>query len=96
MTISATYEGARTTKVDGPNEVRPAVAPIDPFEAINKRNAELDAIRHEAALASDSQQTLVRDPMVQPSKTETVSIDKLPAIIRQAADAALLRRGRRR
>jgi len=95
-TISATYENARSTRVAGPVEVRKEAPQIDPYEEINKRNAELDAIRHEAAMVSDSQQTLVRDPMVQASKTETVSLDKLPAIIRQAADAALLKKLKRR
>jgi hypothetical protein len=95
-TIAATYENARSTNVAAPVEVRPEEAPKDPFEEINRKNAELDAIRHEAAMVSDSRQTLVRDPMVQASKTETVSLDKLPAIIRQAADAAMIRKLKKR
>ena len=94
-TISATYESARTTTLETPAEVRREEARIDPYEAINLRNAELDSIRHQAAMASDNQQTLVRQPMVQPSKTEIVSLEKLPAIIRQAAEAALLKKRRR-
>lgn len=69
-------------------EVRPEAPRIDPYAEINARNAEMERIRYELALKSDSRQTLLTGPSVQASKSETVALSELPAIVRQAAEAA--------
>jgi hypothetical protein len=73
-------------------EVREEAKRIDPFEHIHARNAELDAVRAHVALQSDSRQVLVKHPHALPVKQETVSLDELPSIVRQSAEAVLLQR----
>jgi len=72
-------------------EVRPEAPRINPFEAIEERNRAMDLARLEAARISDPTQVLVKEP-VAIGQTQTVSIDELPAIVRQATEAALLKR----
>jgi len=70
-------------------EVRPEEKPIDPFAAIDERNAELDRIRHEQALLSDPTQTLVKEPVKNKTSSETVKLEDLPVVVKQAAEASI-------
>jgi hypothetical protein len=75
--------------------VRPVDAPINPFSEIEERNKELDRIRQEMALRSDDTQILVKEPPKQADKQETVSLDQLPFVVKQAAEAAILKNFRK-
>jgi hypothetical protein len=70
-------------------EVRKEEKRINPFALIEDRNAEMDRVRREAALISDANQVLVKGPQV--FKEETVSLENLPAIVRQMAEKAKLK-----
>ena len=69
-------------------EVRVEEPRIDPYAALNARNEEMERVRYELALKSDARQTLVSAPSVQASKARSVPLSELPAIVRQAAEAA--------
>lgn len=85
------------TEIVRTKETLPEPKPINPYEAVEARNAEMDRARLEAAQVSDPSQVLLKGPTSGPQKVETVSMDSLPAIVRQAAEAALLKKmnGRR-
>lgn len=70
-------------------EVRTEEARVNPFALIEDRNAEMDRARREAALISDANQVLVKGPVI--TKEETVTMDALPAIVRQLAQQAKLK-----
>jgi hypothetical protein len=70
-------------------EVRKEEKRINPFALIEDRNAEMDRVRREAALISDANQILVKGPQI--IKEETVSLENLPAIVRQMAVQAKLK-----
>lgn len=80
------------TEVPRPKEVQVEAPPINPFEALETRNRQMDQARLEAAKKSDPSQVLVREPTSGPTKIESVQLDELPAIVRQAAEAALLKK----
>jgi hypothetical protein len=84
-------------KVMAPDEVRKESVPINPFAAIEERNAELDQIRFDAAMRSDPTQTLIKEPAKVADKTEHVTMEQLPVVVRQAAEASILKnyRGKR-
>lgn len=75
-------------------EIRPEAPRIDPYDAIKERNEALDKARFEAAKISDPTQVLIKEPYAI-SKTETVTLAELPAVVRQAAEAAIIKRYRR-
>jgi hypothetical protein len=92
----AIFQGLQDAKVAKKQEVRPVDAPINPFAEIEERNKELDRIRQEMALRSDDTQILVKEPPKQADKQETVSLDQLPLIVKQAAEAAILKNFKKR
>ena len=88
----AVFRGLENTKpVEKKVEIREEQPQIDPYESIKLRNMELDKARFDAALKSDSAQTLLKAPTRVDNK-ETVTLEQLPAIVRQATRAALIRR----
>lgn len=76
-------------------EVRPEPERINPYAAIEERNALLDKAHMEAALLSDSTQTLIKEPYASVVHAETVTLEDLPAMVRQAAEAAMLKKLKR-
>jgi hypothetical protein len=76
-------------------EVRPEPERINPYAAIEERNALLDKAHMEAALISDSTQTLIKQPYASVVHAETVTLEDLPALVRQAAEAAMLKKMKR-
>jgi hypothetical protein len=91
----AIFQGLQDAKVTKKQEVRPVEAPINPFAELEERNKELDRIRQEMALRSDDTQILVKEPPKQADKQETVSLDQLPFVVKQAAEAAILKNFRK-
>jgi hypothetical protein len=65
-------------------EIRQEEKRVNPFALIEDRNAEMDRVRREAALISDANQTLIKGPLN--VKEDVVSLDNLPAIVRQMAE----------
>jgi hypothetical protein len=86
--IFAGLEKAVAPKVE---EVRVEEAPIDPHAALNERNAEMAAARNAAASVSDDRQVLLHGP-TKVGVEERISLDDLTPLVRQAAEAAMLRR----
>lgn len=84
------FQTVQNIKVERQQEVRPEEKPIDPFEAINKRNAELDQIRFEASKVPDPMQIMIKEPSKPATSVETVKLEDLPIIVRQAAEASIL------
>ena len=76
-------------------EVRPEPERINPYAAIEERNALCDKAHMEAALISDSTQTLIKQPYASVVHAETVTLEDLPALVRQAAEAAMLKKMKR-
>ncbi len=70
-------------------EVREEPKRVNPFEHIDAGNKILQEARMQAAVVSDPTQTLVRGPVEVSS--ETVSLEELPALVRQAAEASIIR-----
>jgi hypothetical protein len=81
-----------TAYVKQVQEVRPEEPRVNPFAAIDERNAMLDQAHREAAMVSDSTQTLIKEPYATIVAAETVTLEELPHVVRQAAEAALLNR----
>lgn len=78
-------------------ELAPEQPAVNPYQDIEERNARMDAARLEAAKVSDQRQQLVREPSrAVATKVETVKMEELPAMVRQAAEAALLKKLHRR
>jgi hypothetical protein len=88
--VLKTFGGLQNRVVVAKKEVREEAPKVNPFQHLEDRNAELAKIRNEAALRSDATQTLVKGPKPLIEK-ETVSLEDLPHIVRQAAESALLR-----
>jgi len=91
----AIFQDAAHLKVARPAEVRMEEKPVNPFEDIDRRNAELEEARQEALRVPDPTRILIKEPSKAPSKIETVSLEELPLVVRQAAEASLLRKLRR-
>ena len=89
----ALFAHARQQEVREPEAIVPEEAPIDPFAAINERNAMMNAARAEAAKVSDPSQTLITGPNKPADRSETVTLEQLPLIVKQAAESALQKRG---
>ena len=91
------YGGAFDSKayVSPKPEVRPEPERINPYAAIEERNALLDKAHMEAALVSDANQTLIKQPYASVVHAETVTLEDLPAMVRQAAEAAMLKKMKR-
>jgi len=92
----AIFQDAGHLKVARPPEVRIEEKPIDPFEDINRRNSELEQARQEALRVPDPTRILIKEPSKAPTKTETVTLEQLPLVIRQAAEASVLKHLRAR
>lgn len=93
-TVNRMFEAVKAVNVSGPEEVRPEAPRVNPFESIDERNQAMDKARYEAAMVSDPTMKLVKGPSALPSgqSTEVVGLDELPAIVRQAAEAAVMRK----
>jgi hypothetical protein len=88
---AAIFAGLEHVTVKGPSEVRDEAEPIDPFASINERNVEMTKARTIAAEISDDRQILVKGP-TKKGETVAVAYEELTPLVRQAAEAALLRR----
>lgn len=88
---AALFAGLEHLKLEAKKEVRVEEKPIDPFAHIDERNNELEAVRRLAAESSDPNQILLKGP-TKIGQTEIVSIEDLTPLVKQAAEAALLRR----
>lgn len=77
-------------------EVRPEEPRVNPFASIDERNALLDKAHMEAAMISDATQTLIKEPYASIQVAETVTLEELPHVVRQAAEAAMLRNLKKR
>lgn len=73
-------------------ELREESEPIDIYEQINKKNELLDQIRRERAMVSTEFEKLIKEPGKLPDHSETVSLEDLPLVVKQAAEAALLQK----
>jgi hypothetical protein len=94
--IQEVYKYVAKEHVRQAPEVRVEEAPKNPFEHLEERNRLLNEARLEAAKRSDPTMTLVKDPYtVKETSKETVQIEDLPAIVRQQAEASLLKRLRK-
>jgi len=82
------YRGIESN-IEGPEELRPEPKRVNPFQHIEDGNKALQEARIQAALHSDATQTLVHGPIE--TTTETVSMEDLPAIVRQAAEASIMK-----
>lgn len=92
-TTEKLFRSVSALPVVQPQEVRQEAAPVNPYAELEARNAEMDRIRLEAAMQSDGTQTLLKPPTkVSATTTETVSLEELPALVRQAAEASLKKR----
>jgi hypothetical protein len=80
------FKGIPELVVPKKDEVRQPSEPINIYKHLDDTNAEIEKIRKEAALKSDEFQTLIREPSKQATKTETISIEQLPTIVRQIAE----------
>ena len=89
----ALFAHARRQEVHEPEVIVPEERPIDPFAAVNERNAMMNAARAEAAKVSDASQVLITGPNKPANSSETVTLDQLPLIVKQAAENALQKRG---
>jgi hypothetical protein len=89
----ALFAHAQRQEVHEPEAIVPEEKPVDPFAAVNERNAIMNAARAEAAKVSDPTQTLVEGPHRPANSSETVTLDQLPLIVRQAAENAIQKRG---
>jgi len=86
------FKGALSAPIEMRKEVNEEPEPINPYASIDKKNEEYEKVLYELAFKSDATQTLVRDPSKPADKSETVRLEDLPAIVRQAAEAALLQK----
>lgn len=93
-TTNRLFELVKALPIEQVQELRPEPAKLNPFEAIDERNHAMDQARYDASLVSDPTQTLVKGPSAAPiaAKSETVTLEELPAIVRQAAEAALIKK----
>lgn len=82
------FAGLQNTVVPQREELKAEAPKVNPFAALDAKNAELDKARLEAAMLSSENQVLVRGPNAVPSSKEFVGLDELPAAVRQAAEAA--------
>jgi hypothetical protein len=94
-TTQSIFQGLQEARVVAKQEVRPVEKPVNPFAAIEERNAELDRIRHEMALRSDETQVLVKEPPKQADTSKLVTLEELPLAVKQAAEAAMLKNFRK-
>ena len=82
--------------VEKPKELAPEPKPVNPYQALDDRNRAMDQARIEAAKVSDPTMVLIKEPGIQPAaKVESVTLEQLPAVVRQAAEAAVLKRLKR-
>lgn len=86
----AIYKNLEVATIGAPQELREEPKRVNPFEHIDAGNKILQEARIQAASVSDPNQTLVSGPIE--STSETVRLDELPAIVRQAAEASLLKK----
>jgi hypothetical protein len=86
---SAIFSGLHSKTIEQKQETREEEKPINPFAHIDEGNKLLEHARLEAAKLSDATQIFVNGPVTRPQESETVSLDDLPAIVRQAAEAAV-------
>lgn len=70
-------------------EVLPEAPRVDPFASIHERNSVMDAVRTEAAKVSDNTQVLIKGPSAVATATETVALEELPLLVKQAAEQAV-------
>jgi hypothetical protein len=93
-TVNRLFEAVKGVTVTAPQEVRAEAPRVNPFEAIEERNRAMDQARYEAAMVSDPTMKLVKAPGALPSgqSSEVVGLDELPAIVRQAAESAVMRK----
>lgn len=92
---SAIFSGLSSKVLTEKPEVRPEETTINIYKHIDDGNKRLEQARIEAAKISDATQTLVNGPVTMATESETVSLDDLPAIVRQAAEASLLKRAKK-
>jgi len=88
---AALFAGLDQLKLEPIVEVRKEEPAINPYAHIDERNRELSEARLLAAEISDPNQVLLKGP-TKMGRTETVSLDDLTPLVKQAAEAALLRR----
>jgi len=84
------FEAVKHCIIPQKQELREEEPSVDIFKDIHEKNRALDTIRADLALVSNEQETLVRGPHKTASKEETVTLDELPLIVKQAAEAAML------
>ena len=87
------FKDALRAPIEMRKEVNEEPEPINPYASIDQKNEEYEKVLYELAFKSDATQTLVRDPSKPADKkSETMRLEDLPAIVRQAAEAALLQK----
>ena len=84
------FEEVKQFEVPQKQELREEEPPIDIFQSINEKNKLLDTIRAEQALISNEHEVLVKGPHKLAAEEESVTLEELPALVKQAAEAALL------
>lgn len=88
--VERAFKGMQKAIVAAPKpEVRPEEKPIDPFAHLEEGRKEREQARFEAAVSSDPSQQLVHGPSV--TETTVERLEDLPALVRQAAQAAALK-----
>lgn len=89
---NAIFSGLSNKVLESKKEVRDEAPKIDPFAHIDEKNKLLEQARLDAAKLSDATQVFVNGPTTRPTESETISYDELPAIVRQAAEANILKK----
>lgn len=90
------FAGLQDAKVQQREEVRPEAPKVDPFADLNARNELLNKIRYEESLKTTEGQELVKGPRALTGQSEQLSLEELPAAVRQAAESAALAHATRR
>lgn len=86
----AIFRGIDASNIEAPLELREEPKRVNPFEHIDAGNKALQEARMQAASISDPTQTLVRGPVE--TTSESVTLEDLPAIVRHAAEAAIMKK----
>lgn len=82
------FNGLQNTVIPKREELKPEAPKVNPFADLEAKNAELDKARLEASKLSTENQVLVRGPNALGLQKDFVSLDDLPAAVKQAAEAA--------